>query len=297
MVADIRKAYMVKVALGKSAKMTFLGLGLVAAIGLVCVAVGVSKRDDSQVDSNNKISLSDVSPSEYVDTLNADKFVSDDDVRRAISKAYGASLNGSDKIIADHASKTAAGDAKVSVVIYCDYMGLHCREINDYFNKLERQYGAVAQFVYRNFNLNYPNSDILARAIESAGKLGGFSAYKDMIKMIASDDVWVKGDDSVVDTESGPTNTRYIDSMPYDEAVLRLKGYANSIGLDSSEFEHTIKDYKSNGIQDKLDRDKALGAKQNVTGVPTVFVSGKNIGMVSYGSLEKAIDNALVGVQ
>jgi protein-disulfide isomerase len=54
----------------------------------------------------------------------------------------------------------------------------------------------------------------------------------------------------------------------------RLIAFAESLGLDMTQFEAC---YKDNRYQSQIDKDIALGSERGITGTPTVFINGVDI--------------------
>lgn len=198
------------------------------------------------------------------------------DIIGAMEKSSGKKLTDEDKksIIDDHT--VGKQDAPVVVVMYEDFACPHCQEFNVYADKIEDDYKDRVLFVFRDYNLGYYNSMATLSAAEAAYKAGGNDAFWKMNKLLFKDNKWTGM------------------AVPTDERKSLFNDYAKQAGInDINKFNSYLSNYQANGIQDKIDRDKALGEKAGVTGTPTWFVNGKKIDEVNDSNVRKAIDEAL----
>ena len=69
-----------------------------------------------------------------------------------------------------------------------------------------------------------------------------------------------------------------------------LIGYASAIGIDTALF---INDLKRADIDEKIDRDMALGVEQKIEGTPTFFLNGNMIQFRSYEELKQLVEAEL----
>ena len=210
------------------------------------------------------------------DSLAGDKALSVDDIAKAQEKTLGRKLTDEEraKIIPDHTLGKA--DSKVTVIEYEDFACTHCQQFHTYANQIQDDYKDRVQFIFRDFSLSYPNSIATLSAGEAAMKLGGNDAFWKMNKLLFQDEKWVG---QAVSTK---------------ERKSVFNDYAKQSGItDIDKFNDLLSNYDTNGIQDKIDRDKALGEKAGVTGTPTWFVNGKKVDEVNDSNVRKAIDEAL----
>lgn len=175
--------------------------------------------------------------------------------------------------IPDHYSGNK--DAKVIVIEYEDFACSHCNAFSDTAAAIKKEYANDVLFVYRNFNLKYPNSTISESAAEAAYLIGGEEAYWKMHDLLFSENAWTSS------------------AIPTKERRTMLEGYAETAGLDVDKFMSAVEDYENNGIQAKINRDKALGTKAEVTGTPTWFVNGKKIDSITESNVKSALKDAL----
>lgn len=168
-------------------------------------------------------------------------------------------------------------DSKVIAIAYEDFACPACNVFSDSAKKIYEDYSDRVLFIYRNYSVNHPNSTISLSAGEAAYLVGGEEAYWKMNDLLFNEYKWTGV------------------AISADERKSLLEGYAKSAGIDSKKFLDTISDYKTNGIQSKINRDKALGVRVKVTGTPTWFVNGKDVGAVTDAAIRKAINEALAG--
>jgi protein-disulfide isomerase len=166
-------------------------------------------------------------------------------------------------------------DSKVVVIEYEDFACSHCQAFHTYAEKIHRDYKDKVLFIYRDFSLSYPNSIATISAAEAAYLLGGEEAFWKMYKLLFQDTKWVG------------------QAVPTDERKTILDSYAREIGLDVDKFDEALLNTSQNGVQAKIDRDKELGGKADVTGTPTWFVNGKRVDQATDDQIRTAIDSAL----
>lgn len=210
----------------------------------------------------------------YVEKLDVNKLVTKDDVIKAMEETSGQKLSdeAKEQIIPDHYAGPT--DAKVTVIEYEDFACSHCQAFHTYAEQIQEDYQDEVLFIFRDFSLNYPNSAATLTAGEAVAKLGGNDAFWKMSKQLFKDEKWIGS--------SAPANRDGI-----------LEEYAKASGVNVDDFNDLRRNYEDNGVQAKIDRDKALGEKMEVTGTPTWFVNGKRVDEISDDAIRKAIDEAL----
>ena len=162
----------------------------------------------------------------------------------------GSSKNGN---IGDHI--TGKVDSKVILFEYGDYQCPGCGSAYPIIKQVVEKYGDKIAFVFRNFPLYnaHPNAFAAASSAEAAGLQGKFWEMHDYL--YANQNSW--------NTLSGQARTDYFVSA------------AKSLGINTATFTTQLTDPS---VKKKIDFDVALGKKANVTGTPSFFIDGKNVG-------------------
>ena len=155
--------------------------------------------------------------------------------------------------IADHAT----GNTKSSVVLfeYGDYQCPGCESAYPIIKQVTDKYKDQIAFVFRNFPLTsiHPNALAAASASEAAGLQGKYWQMHD--KLYEDQASWRD--------LNGAARTDYFVSA------------AKDLGLNDGTFRS---DLDSKRVSGKISFDKALGEKAGITGTPSFFVNGKNVG-------------------
>jgi protein-disulfide isomerase len=167
-------------------------------------------------------------------------------------------------------------DAKVVVIEYEDFACVHCAQLASTFEKITEDYKDNVLFIYRNFSLSYPNSIVSQSAGEAAYLLGGEEAYWKMHDLLFQDDSTWTGQ-----------------AVPAERRKELLTDFAKQAGLDVGKFLSAIEKYRSNGILNKMERDRAMGVKAKVGGTPTWLINGEKPADLSDSAIRKALDEAL----
>lgn len=242
-----------------------LWIGVVILIGLFFVSALCYKNS---VDNNKN-------NHDYVSLLNPHKVITKDDIIKAREQAESTTLSSDEKntIIGDHT--LGKKNAKVIVIAYEDFACPHCQEFNSYAKKIYEDYGNRVTFIFRSFNLNFPNSIATIGAAEAAGLVGGEAAYWKMNDQLFASDKWLGY--AVTDQER--------DSL--------LNEYAKAAKINVDDFNAALQNANSNGITNKIKLDRELAKSDGVQGTPTWIVNGKAVDSVNDQDIRKAIDQAL----
>lgn len=144
---------------------------------------------------------------------------------------------------ADHIQGQA--DAAIELVEYGDYQCPYCGQAYYIVKEIQKKLGDKLKFVFRNYPLEqlHPYAVHAAVAAETAAMQGKFWEMHDILF----------------------ENQRHLE----DSSLVR---YAKEIGLDVSKFE---KDFGSDELVEKVDRDIASGNRAGVQGTPSFYVNGK----------------------
>ncbi|MEO5949419.1 MAG: thioredoxin domain-containing protein [Candidatus Saccharimonas sp.] len=162
----------------------------------------------------------------------------------------GSSKNGN---IGDHIAGKV--DSKVILFEYGDYQCPGCGTAAPIIKQVVEKYGDKIAFVFRNFPLYnaHPNAFAAASAAEAAGLQGKFWEMHD----------YLYGNQNSWNTLSGQSRTDYFVAA------------AKSLGVNVDTFTTEL---TNPNIKKKVDFDVALGKKANVTGTPSFYIDGKNVG-------------------
>ncbi len=149
---------------------------------------------------------------------------------------------------------TGNKEAKVVVYEYADFQCPGCAGAHQNLPAIQDLYGEKVAFVFRTFPLTTIHANALAAstAAEAAGMQGKFWEMHDIL--YNNQDGWA----------SLSTSTR-------GDAFL---SYASQIGLNTDQFTNDLSNKK---IQAKIQLDRALGNKVNVTETPTFFIDNSKV--------------------
>ena len=219
----------------------------------------------------------------YVDYLDGTTRLTSQNISDAKNKAANGgqiaqNFKASGTIIPDHyLGKT---DSKVVVVEYEDFACSACIALSPYAAKIHDDYKDRVLFIYRNFNLGQNTSTLSESAAEAAYLIGGDTetaretTFWQMHDLLFSDQTCMEGNDK---------NT----------CQNKIMSYAAQLKFDITKFTNGLNDFTTNGVQDKIQRDKALGLAAGVNATPTWFVNGKKIQGANDSTMRSAIDGAL----
>lgn len=142
-------------------------------------------------------------------------------------------------------------DAKVRIIEYGDYQCPGCKATAPVLKAVSTKYKDKVAFIFRNYPLpGHGNARAAAAAAEAAGLQGKFWEMHDTL--YASQDDWENLD-----------------------SKLRLDtfvSYAESLGVKRDTF---VTDVDSKNVLAKINFDKALGTKAQVSSTPSIFVNGE----------------------
>jgi protein-disulfide isomerase len=147
-------------------------------------------------------------------------------------------------------------NAKVTLIEYGDYQCPACHNIHSTVKSLTENNKDSMRFVFRNFPISdkHPNARAAAAAAEVAGIQDKFWEMHNALYERYDEWVNASGDDR--------TNV--------------FKSIAKDIGLNADEF-LKIMEERSSDINKKINFDKQLGLKYQVTGTPSFFLNGRKL--------------------
>lgn len=145
-------------------------------------------------------------------------------------------------------------DAKVVVFEYADFQCPGCAGAFSTMSAVQEVYKDKIAFVFRNFPLTtiHPNALAAATVAEAAGEQGKFWEMHDLL--FQNRDDWV--------------------NLSTDQRGSVFLGYAQQLNLDMNRFST---DQASSLVASKIDRDRALGGKANVSATPTIFIGSERV--------------------
>ncbi len=245
-----------------------------AVIGVIAVRVFGGSKDPSNGDYTKYLG-------------DGNKILNVDEIKTAQNKFVNGGSEKSDwkpsaNIIADQ--WTGKKDAKVIVEQYEDFACSACTAFEPSAEKIYKDYeNKSVAFVYRNFSIGQPTS-ILSQASAQAAYVesgNNMNIFWDMVQKIFQGQKCVEG-------------------SAKDTCQKAIDGYVKDLGLNKDKFDDLVANFATNGIQDKLNRDKNLGLAANINATPTWIISGPNGTKTVSGSndsdMRSAIDEALKSV-
>jgi protein-disulfide isomerase len=156
-------------------------------------------------------------------------------------------------------------DAPVTIIEFSDFQCPYCARFqSETLPQILQNYGDRVRFVYRDFPLTGLHANALkaAEASECAHDQGKYWEYHDLLFQ----------NQSALDVDS-------------------LKGYAASLGLDTTTFNSCL---DSDQKMDEVRKDEQDGLAAGVQGTPAFFINGQAIsGAQPYAVFQEAIEAAL----
>lgn len=145
-------------------------------------------------------------------------------------------------------------DAKVIVFEYADFQCPGCAGAHPATQSIQQLYKDQVAFVYRNFPLTsaHPNALAAASAAEAAGQQNKFWEMVDLLF----------------------TNQNQWASASLDDRGKIFESYAEKLELNIDTWRS---DQTSKVVQDKIARDRALGARKSVDSTPSFFVGSSKM--------------------
>ena len=166
-------------------------------------------------------------------------------------------------ITADDRTKGSEA-AKAVFVEYSDFECPACGYFYGMIKTLEEEKGDAVRIAYRHFPLaQHRYARVTAQASEAAGAQGKFWEMHDIL--FEKQEEWSKS----------------------TSIQQNLLGYAMEIGLDVDQF---LVDVQASDIDEKIDRNVAMGTAQKITGTPSFFLNGKLIQFRSYEELKQLVE-------
>ena len=151
--------------------------------------------------------------------------------------------------------------AKVTVIEYGDFECPACGAYFPVMQQLFAAYSSTVLFAFRNYPLTtiHPFAEIGAQAAEAAGFLGGSSKYWAMHDLLYQDQTQWSTDGALT---------------PQQVVSQFFNGYAQSIGLNVSQFDNVI---NASSVLAKIQNDVNGGNAAQINHTPTFFVDNVQI--------------------
>lgn len=156
-----------------------------------------------------------------------------------------------------------ARNAKVELVVFCDFQCPFCKRAMKTVDELEKNYANDLRIVFKQRPLPFhEHARDAAKAALAAQKLGKFWEYQRAL---------------------------FASKVELDQT--ELEGIAEDVGLDVEVFRSTLANPE---LDVALERDLADAERVSAKGTPTFFVNGRRVsGAQPYAVFAKAIDEAL----
>lgn len=158
-------------------------------------------------------------------------------------------------------------DPKLTIIECSDFDCPYCKKGADLVDKVfsEKAYGDKVAFYFLNFPLPmHKNAEAAHRAAIAAGKQGKFFEMHDLL---------------------------FADKSKRSEQDY--KDMAAQIGIDVDKF---VTDWNSEAVAQQIKDEKAICAKNGVSGTPNFFVNGRSIrGAIPWTMMQPVLDEELAG--
>lgn len=161
-------------------------------------------------------------------------------------------------------------DKLVTLIEYGDFQCPTCGAYYPVIKELEASHGEQVSFVFRHFPLItiHPNAFSASRAAEASGRQGKFFEMHD--KLYETQQAWGQA----------TSNQQSL-----------FEGYAESLGLNMDQFK---KDYASQEVADRINRDVSSAKQFDATGTPTFVLNGQKIqNPKDAAEFKKVLDDAI----
>ena len=146
-------------------------------------------------------------------------------------------------------------NSKVVLIEYADYQCPGCGSAYPIIKQVVEKYKDKIGYVFRNFPLysSHPNAFAAAAAAEAAGLQGKYWDMHD--KLYENQSAW--------------------SSLSGSERTDQFVTLATSVGVDGDKLRNEL---DSPSIKKKIDFDHSIGTKISITGTPSFYINGKNVG-------------------
>ena len=169
------------------------------------------------------------------------------------------------KIVSEGAPPTIGpADAKVTVVMFSDFMCPYCSQLAPAFKQLSKRFGDKVRIVFRAFPLTmHAGADVSAEASLAAADQGKFWEYHDIL---------------------------------YDNLKAQsrsdLERYAQQLGLNMDQFRAALDSHK---FKAQVEANVALGKSVGVEGTPSFVINAQLVVGPSPNELPAMVERAIAG--
>lgn len=233
-----------------------VGLLIIVAVAMISYGLGAkSEKDSSTTSSENSNSSS----------------LSDEEIPESASTYQSQEMVGEGQI-PDH--YRGSSSPKATVVIYADYGCSHCQELAKNIGSVYDKYGDKVRFILRYFNVNFTNSEVMAKLVNAIYKVGGEEAF------------WKASDKLFADSS-------FSSALTSTELENKIKSYGVDLGLDGQAVLDAYNDSANNGVQAKVDRDQKFASDSSVQGTPAIFINRRLLNSGSADDIASELDKIL----
>ncbi|MBR3377803.1 thioredoxin domain-containing protein, partial [Candidatus Saccharibacteria bacterium] len=238
-----------------------LGVVIIAlAVVLTIILININSNSDSDGDKDDNTSVVDKK-----EDKKDDKKDSGND-NAGIEK--GSADNG---YIGDHVR--GKRDSEVLVIEYADPQCPGCATLMPKMDSIYKKYKDKVAFIYRHYTIaGHQNARSAAIAAEAAGKQGYFW---EMISELFDD------------------RTGWIMETKEDKLADVYANIFKEASNNKGNVTQFKKDLKDSNLGKKVDHDKTLGTKDNLSATPTVIVNGEEVNFYSTTNAQKVIEDAI----
>lgn len=177
----------------------------------------------------------------------------------------------SEKLVPEEARTLSdPADAEATLVLFTDYQCPYCAVMDDVMEQVEEDYGDRVRVVVRNFPLpKHTDAVAAAQAVEAAAEQGQMEEMSDLV--FENQKQW---------SQDGADTTGL------------FTGYAESLGLDTEEFQA---DMTSPEITDRVAEDTADARDLELRGTPTLILDDQilNVDPADYSTLSDPLEQEL----
>ena len=233
-----------------------LGLLIIVVVALISYSLG-AKSEKEEISSS--------------ESSNSSSQLADDEIPESAGTYQSQDMVGEGQI-PDH--YRGSNSPKATVIIYADYGCSHCQELAKNIDPVYDKYGDKVRFILRYFNVNFTNSEVMAKLVNAIYKVGGEDAF------------WKASDKLFADSS-------FNSALTSTELENKVKSYGVDLGLNGQAVLDAYNDSANNGIQAKIDRDQKFASDSGVQGTPSIFIGRHLLNSGSADDIASELDQIL----